>query len=71
MNTEFQRRARRDKNGFLSDQSKEVEENNGMGKIRDNFKKIRDSKGIFKAKMRTIKDRNGMVLTKTEDIKKR
>ena len=71
MNTELQRRARRDKNGFLSDQSKEVEENNGMGKIRDNFKKIRDTKGAFHVKMSSIKDRNGMDLTETEDIKKR
>ena len=71
LNAEFQRRARRDKKAFLSDQCKEMEENNRMGKTRDLFKKIRDTKGIFHAKMGTIKDRNGMGLTKAEDIKKR
>ena len=71
LNLEFQRRARRDKKVFLSDQCKEVEENNRMGKIRDLFKKIRDTKGTFHAKMGTIKDRNGMDLTEAEDIKKR
>ena len=71
LNAEFQRRARRDKKAFLSDQCKEIEENNRMGETRDIFKKIRDTKGIFHAKMGTIKDRNGMDLTKTEDIKKR
>ena len=71
MNAEFQRRARRDKNIFLSDQCKEIERNNRMGKTGDRFKKIRDSKGTFHAKMGSIKDRNGMDLTKTEDIKKR
>ena len=71
MNAEFQRIARRDKKAFLSDQCKEMEENNRMGKIRDLFKKIRDTKGIFHAKMSTIKDRNGMDLTEAEDIKKR
>ena len=60
MNAEFQRIARRDKKDFLSDQSKEIEENNRMGKTRDLFKKIRDTKGTFHAKMSTIKDRNGM-----------
>ena len=70
MNAEFQRIARRDKKAFLSDQCKEVEENNTMGETRDLFKKIRDSKGTFHAKMGLIKDRNGMDLTK-EDIKKR
>ena len=70
MNAEFQRIARRDKKAFLSDQCKETEENNRMGKTRDLFKKIRDTKGIFHAKMGTIKDRNGMDLTE-EDIKKR
>ena len=63
--------ARRDKKAFLSDQCKEIEENNRMGKTRDLFKKIRDSKGTFHAKMGTIKDRNGMDLTEAEDIKKR
>ena len=62
--------ARRDKKAFLSDQCKEIEENNRMGKTRDLFKKIRDSKGIFHAKMGSIKDRNGMDLTEAEDIKK-
>ena len=71
LNTEFQRIARRDKKAFLSDQCKEIEENNRMGKTGDLFKKIRDTKGIFHAKMGTIKDRNGMDLTEAEDIKKR
>ena len=71
MNAEFQRITRRDKKGFLSDQCKEIEENNTMGKSRDLFKKIRDTKGTFHAKMGTIKGRNGMDLTKAEDIKKR
>ena len=71
MNAEFQRIARRDKKVFLSDQCKEIEENNRMGKTRDLFKKIRDSKGTLHANMGTIKDRNGMVLTEAEDIKKR
>ena len=71
MNAEFQRIARRDKKAFLSDQCKEIDENNRMGKTRDLFKKIRDTKGTFHAKMGTIKDRNGMDLTEAEDIKKR
>ena len=71
MNAEFQRIARRDKKAFLSNQCKEIEENNRMGKTGDLFKKIRDTKGIFHAKMGTIKDRNGMDLTEAEDIKKR
>ena len=71
MNAEFQRIARRDKKDFLSDQSKEIEENNRMGKTRDLFKKIRDTKGTFHAKMSTIKDRSGVDPTKAEDIKKR
>ena len=71
MNTEFQRIAGRDKKDFLSDQCKEIEENNRMGKTRDLFKKIRDSKGTFHAKMGTIKDRNGIDLTEAEDIKRR
>ena len=71
MNAEFQRIARRDKKAFLSDQCKETEENNRMGKTRDLFKKIRDTKGIFHAKMGSIKDRNDMDLTEAEDIKKR
>ena len=71
LNAEFQRIARRDKKAFLSDQCKEIKENNRMGKTRDLFKKIRDTKGTFPAKMGTIKDRNGMDLTKAEDIKKR
>ena len=71
MNAEFQRIARRDKKAFLSDQCKEIEENNRMEKTRDLFKKTRDIKGIFHAKMGTIKDRNGMDLTEAEDIKKR
>ena len=71
MNAEFQRIARTDKKVFLSDQCNETEENNRMGKTRDLFKKIRDTKGTFHAKMGTIKDRNGMDLTEPEDIKKR
>ena len=71
MNGEFQRIARRDKKAFLSDQCKEIEENNRLGKTRDLFKKIRGTKGTFHAKMGTIKDRNGMDLTKAEDINKR
>ena len=71
LNVEFQRTAKRDKKAFLSDQCKEREENNRMGKTRDLFKKIRDIKGIFHAKMGSIKDRNGMDLTESEDIKKR
>ena len=71
LNAEFQRIARRDKNIFLSDQCKEMEENNRMGKTRDLFKKIKDTKGIFHAKIGTQKDRNGMDLTEAEDIKKR
>ena len=67
----FQRIARKDKKDFLSDQCKEIEENNRMGKTRDLFKKIRDTKGIFHAKMGLIKDRNGMNLTEAEDIKKK
>ena len=70
MNAEFQRRARRDKNAFLSDQRKEVKENNRMGKTRDLFRKIRDTKGTFHAKMGTIKGRYGMDLTEAADIKK-
>ena len=68
---EFQRIARRDKKAFISDQCKEIEENNRIGKIRDLFKKIRDTKGIFHAKMGSIKGKNGMDLTEAEDIKKR
>ena len=71
MNAELQRIARRDKKAFLSNQCKEIEENNRMGKTRDLFKKIRNTKGTFHAKMGTIKDRNGMDLTEAEDIKKR
>ena len=71
MNAEFQRIARRDKKAFFSNQCKEIEENNRMGKFRVLFKKIRDTKGTFLAKMGKIKDRNGMDLTKAEDIKKR
>ena len=71
LNAEFQRIARREKNAFLSDPCKEIEENNRMGKTRDLFKKIRDTKGIFHAKMSTIKDRNVMDLTEAEDVKKR
>ena len=70
MNAEFQRKARRDKKAFLSDQCKEIEENNRMGKTRELFKKIRNTKGAFHAKMGTIKDRNGMDLTEAEDIKR-
>ena len=70
LNSEFQRIARRDKKAFLSDQCKETEENNSMGKTRDLFKEIRDTKGTFHAKMGTIKDRNGMDLTEAEDIKR-
>ena len=69
LNAEFQRPAKRDKKAFLSDQCKEIEENNRMEKTRDLVKKIRDTKGIFRAKMVTIKDRNGMDLTEAEDIK--
>ena len=71
LNAEFQRIARRDKKAFLSDQCREIEENNRMGKTRDLFQKIRDTKGTFHAKMGTVKDRNGMDLTEAEDIKKR
>ena len=71
LNAEFQRRARRDKKAFLHDQCKEIEENNRMGKTRDLFRKIRDTKGTFHAKMGSIKDRNGMDQTEAEDIKKR
>ena len=71
LNAEFQSIARRDKKALLSDQCKEIEENNRMGKTRDLFKKIRDTKGTFHAKMGTIKDRNSMDLTKEKDIKKR
>ena len=71
LNAEFQRIAGRDKKGFLSDQCKEIDENNRMGKTKDLFKKIRDTKGAFHAKMGTIKDRNDMDLTEAEDIKKR
>ena len=71
MNAEFQRIARRDKKAFLSDQCKEIEKNNSIGKTKDPFKKIKDTKGTFHAKMGTIKDRNGMDLTEAEDIKKR
>ena len=70
LNAEFQRIARRDKKAFLSDQCKEIEENNRMGTTRDLFKKIRDTKGIFHVKMGSIKDRNGMDLTEVEDIKR-
>ena len=70
MNTEFQKIARRDKKAFLGDQCKEIEENNRMGKTRDLFKKIRDTKGTFHAKMGKIKDRNGMDLTEAEDSKR-
>ena len=70
LNAEFQRIARRDKKAFLSNQDKEIEENNRMGKTRDLFKKIRDTKGTFHAKMGTIKDGNGMDLTEAEDIKR-
>ena len=71
LNAEFQRIARRDNNAFLSDQCKEIEENNRMGKTRDLFKKIRDTKGTFHAKMVSIKDGNGMDLREAEEIKKR
>ena len=71
MNAEFQRIARRDKKNFLSDQCKEIEENNRMGKTRDLFRKIRDTKGTSRAKMGTIKDRNGVNLTEAEHIRKR
>ena len=71
LNAEFQRIARRDKKAFFTDQCKEIEEKNRMGKTRDLFKKIRDTKGTFHAKMGLIKDRNGMDLTEAEDIKKR
>ena len=71
LNAEFQRIAKRDKKGFFSDQCKEIEEKNRMGKTRDLFKKMRDTKGTFHAKMGSIKDRNGMDLTEAEDIKKR
>ena len=71
LNAEFQRIARRDKKAFLSHQCKEIEENNRMGKTRDPFKKIRDTKGTYHAKMGSIKDRNGMDLKEAEDIKKR
>ena len=71
VNAKFQRIARRDKKAFLSDQHKEKEENNRMGKTRDLFKKIRDTEGTFHAKMGTIKDINGMGLTEAEEIKKR
>ena len=71
LNAEFQRITGRDKKAFLSDQCKEIEENNRMGKTRDLFKKIRDTKGTFHGKMGTIKDRNGMDLTEAEDTKKR
>ena len=71
LNAELERIARRDKKAFLSDQGKEIKENNRMGKTRDLFQKIRDTKGNFHAKMGSIKDRNGMDLTEAEDIKKR
>ena len=71
LNAEFQKIARRAKKAFLSDQCKEIEENNRMGKTRDLFKRVRDTKGTFHAKMGSIKDRNGMDLTEAEDIKKR
>ena len=71
LNAEFQRIARRDKKAFLSDHCKDIQENNRMGNTRDLFKKIRDTKGTFHAKMGSIKDRNGMDLTRAEDIKKR
>ena len=71
LNAEFQRIARRDKKVFLNEQCQEVEENNRIGKTRDLFKKIRDTKGTFHAKMGSIKDRNGMDLTESEEIKKR
>ena len=71
LKAEFQRRARRDKKAFLSDQCKEIEENNRIGKTKDLFQKVSDTKGTFHAKMGTIKERNGMDLTEAEDIKKR
>ena len=71
LTSEFQRIARRDKKAFFSDQCKEIEDNNRIGKIRDLFKKISDSKGTFQAKMSSINDRNGRDLTEAEDIKKR
>ena len=71
LNAEYQRIARRDKKAFFNDQSKEIEEKNRMGKTRDLFKKIRDTKGTLHAKMGSIKDRNGMDLTEAEDMKKR
>ena len=71
MNAEFHITARRDKKAFLSDQCKEIEKNNRMGKTRDLFKKVKDTKGTFHAKMGTTKDRNGMDLTEAEEIKKR
>ena len=71
LNAEFQRTARRDKKTFLSDQCKEIEENNRMGKTSDLFKKVRETKGVFHAKMGTIKDSNGMDLTEEGNIKKR
>ena len=71
LNSEFRRKARRDKKAFLSDQCKEIEENSRMGKTKDLIKKMRDTKGTFHAKMGLIKDRNGMDLTEAEDIKKR
>ena len=71
MNAEFQRTARRDKKAFLSDQCKEIEENNRMRKMRGHFKKIRNTEGIFHSKIGSLKDRNGMDLTEAEDIKKR
>ena len=70
LNAEFQRMARRDKKAFLNEQCKEIQENNRMGKTRDLFKKIRDTKGIFHAKMGTIKDRNGMDLTEAKDSRR-
>ena len=71
LNAQFQRTARRDKKAFLSDQCKEIEENNRIGKTRDLFKKIRDTKGTFQAKMGTIKDKNGMDLTETENVERK
>ena len=71
LNAEFQKTARRDKKAFLSDQCKEIEENDRIGKTRDFFKKVRDTKGTFQAQMGSIKDRNGMDLKEAEDIKKR
>ena len=71
LNAEFQRISRRDKKAFLSDQCEEIEENNRMGKTRDLFKKIRDDKGTFHAKMDSVKDRNGVDLTEAEDVKKK